>query len=125
MKTIFLTIISLLILGNSCCTDEEKWSQTYGVYEVTAYCSCEICCGSHSDGITATGRDASLMGVAVDPKLIPFGSRLDIPDYGTWVLADDVGGAIKGKHIDIRFKTHQEALNWGVKKLKIRIWKKQ
>lgn len=92
---------------------------------VTAYCACSICCGASADGKTATGRSAALKGVAVDPKLIPLGSRLDIPGYGNWQLADDVGGAIKGKHIDIRFKTHKEAKKWGTRKLKIRVWKKK
>jgi len=123
MKTLISTIVFLICLCNDCCTIEEKWSQVYEIYKVTAYCPCSLC--TNGDGITATGRDAYTIGVAVDESIIPLGSRLDIPEYGTWVLADDVGGAIKNKHIDIRFKTHQEALNWGVKKLKIRIWRRE
>lgn len=48
---------------------------------VTAYCPCSTCCGSHANGLTATNRDATRAGVAVDPKVIPLGSRLDIPGY--------------------------------------------
>jgi 3D (Asp-Asp-Asp) domain-containing protein len=88
----------------------------------TAYCPCEYC--TDGDGKTSTNRNAWLPGVAVDPKVIPLGSRIDIPYYGGQILADDIGGRIKGKRIDVRFKTHTEAKIWGVKKIGIVIWKK-
>jgi cystine transport system substrate-binding protein len=99
---------------------------------VTAYCPGACCCGPHADGKTATGRDADRAGVAVDPSIIPLGSRLDIPGYsrgstrvkGSWILADDTGGVIKGRKIDIRFSTHEEARAWGKRTLKVRVWKK-
>lgn len=101
---------------------------------VSAYCPCSVCCGKYANGRTATGRDASLPGVATDPTVIPLGSHLDIPGYprtngtskapGAWILADDVGGKVKGFKIDVRFKTHAEALEWGKKKLRVRVWKK-
>jgi len=102
--------------------------------KVTAYCPCELCCGSNSDGKTATGRDAYLPGVASDPTVIPLGSRIDIPGYtrgpnnnGSWILVDDTGSAIKGNHIDVRFRTHSEALRWAARhgpKLRIRVWRR-
>jgi len=88
--------------------------------EVTAYCPCEKCCGEYADGLTATGKDAYTKGVAVDPKVIPLGSTIHIPGYGT-VEADDVGGAIKGAKIDVRFRTHKEAKQWGRQKRRITI----
>jgi len=93
--------------------------------EATAYCPCKKCCGKFADGVTATGRDASKAGVAVDPKVIPLGSHIDIPGYGNWILADDVGGAIKGNRIDVRFSSHQDALNWGRREIIIRVWPKK
>ena len=100
--------------------------------KVTAYCPCGICCGSNADGVTATGRDAALPGVAVDPDVIPMGSRVDIPGYprgpnnnGSWILVDDTGSAVEGAHIDVRFRSHTEALRWASKhgpKLTIRVW---
>lgn len=90
----------------------------------TAYCPCKICCGKYSDGKTATNRSAYTTGVAVDRTVIPLGSRLDIPNYGNWILADDVGRGIIGNSIDIRLQSHQEAINWGVKTIKIRVWRK-
>lgn len=87
-------------------------------FMVTAYCPCVKCCGKWADGKTATGANAFSMGVAVDKALIPLGSEVTIPGYGR-VLADDVGGGIKKRHIDVRFATHQEALEWGVRTITV------
>ena len=98
----------------------------------TAYCPCKKCCGKHANGITATGRDASKAGIAVDRSIIPLGARVDVPGYarganenGSWILADDTGGAIKGRRIDVRFEKHSDALEWGVKNITIRVWTKK
>lgn len=88
----------------------------------TGYCPCAIC--TDGDGITATGRSAlGTDGVAVDPSVIGLGSRLDIPGYGAWVLADDTGRLVKGAKIDLRFQRHEIAKKFGVKILRIRVWK--
>jgi 3D (Asp-Asp-Asp) domain-containing protein len=52
-------------------------------------------------------------------KQFKYGDRLYIPGYGVGRV-EDIGGAIKGRHIDIWFPSHEEALRWGVKWLKIR-----
>lgn len=92
----------------------------------TAYCPCSIC--TDGAGKTATGRDARRPGVAVDRSIIPLGSHLDIPGYprgnGAWILADDVGGRVRGESIDLRMETHAEAEAWGVKTIRVRIWKR-
>ena len=92
--------------------------------KVTAYCPCEKCCGKWADGITASGHkiqpgDAF---VAAD-KRYPFGTKVIVPGYenNQPVKVLDRGGAIKGNRIDVFFSTHQEALEWGVKKLQIEI----
>lgn len=109
-----------------------EFVSTWMTVEATAYCTCEICCEEFSDGITATGRDASIAGVAVDPTIIPYYSRIDIPNInlgtngnGSWLLADDCGGAIKGDRIDIRFTSHQAAREYGRRIVLIRVWRKQ
>lgn len=61
-------------------------------------------------GITYTGTKASRGTIAVDPKVIPFGTKLYIPGYGYGVAAD-TGGAIKGNKIDLCYETRAEALN--------------
>jgi len=85
----------------------------------TAYCPCKKCCGKFANGKTAIGRSAYAKGIAVDRKLIPLRSKVEVPGYGT-VMADDVGGSIKGNRIDVRFISHREALQWGRKYITIR-----
>lgn len=88
---------------------EEEWE----LYTLTAYCSCERCCGK-TDGITATGTHAiEGVTIAVDPDDIPYGSYVDIEGLGTYI-AEDCGGAIKGNRIDIYFDSHEAALKFGV-----------
>lgn len=55
---------------------------------------------------------------AVDPDVIPLGTRLYIPGYGE-ALADDIGGAIIGNHIDLAMDTRAEAFDWGRRHLTV------
>jgi peptidoglycan DL-endopeptidase CwlO len=72
-------------------------------------------------GRTATGRTAGWGSVAVDPSVIPLGSRLRIPGYGFGV-ASDVGSAIQGARIDVWFPTESQALEWGNRVVTIAIY---
>ena len=63
-------------------------------------------------GNTATGAPVGYGVVAVDPSVIPLGTRMTIPGYGEGVAAD-TGGAIQGAVIDLWFPTAAEAANWG------------
>ncbi|MHC4183014.1 MAG: 3D domain-containing protein [Planctomycetota bacterium] len=94
------------------------------VFKATAYCSCEKCCNKNpSDkwyGVTATGKVAKWGTVAVDRRIIKLGSKLKIEGFpNTTFRAEDVGGAIKGNHIDIWFPSHEAALEFGVKKMAV------
>jgi 3D (Asp-Asp-Asp) domain-containing protein len=86
--------------------------------QVTAYCACSKCCGPNARGVTASGRSVSYNSgafVAADTSVLPFGTKLQIPGYHNDqpVEVIDRGGAIKGRHIDLFFATHQQALEWG------------
>lgn len=63
-------------------------------------------------GRTASGIPVGPGVVAVDPSVIPLGTRLSIPGYGQGVAAD-TGGAIVGARIDLWFSSHAEAMAWG------------
>jgi 3D (Asp-Asp-Asp) domain-containing protein len=63
-------------------------------------------------GRTATGLPVGFGIVAVDPAVIPLGTRMSIPGYGEGVAAD-TGGAVQGQTIDLWFPTLAEALAWG------------
>jgi len=72
----------------------------------------------NGDGITAIGLRARKGIIAVDPKVIPLGTRLYIPGYGE-ALAADTGGWIKGSRVDLCFETLQECFWYGRRKIKI------
>ncbi len=67
---------------------------------------------SGGSGWTAIGRRAGYGIVAVDPRIIPLGTRLYIPGYGK-AIAGDTGGAIVGLRIDLGFDSLQSALDFG------------
>ena len=61
--------------------------------------------------------------IAADTAYYPFGTRMYIPGYG-WGMVEDRGGAIKGPtRIDLYYDSHQDALIWGRRKLKVIIEK--
>ena len=64
------------------------------------------------DGITASGIMAERGVVAVDPDVIPLGTRLYIPGYGE-AIAADTGGAIIGNMIDLCMEDYGEAMEFG------------
>lgn len=81
--------------------------------------------GMPGHGITASGaKTKEFHTIAVDPKIIPLGSWVYIsifkeaPNKG-WFKAEDTGGAIKGKRIDIYMEVRKEALEFGVQPLTI------
>jgi 3D (Asp-Asp-Asp) domain-containing protein len=67
---------------------------------------------------TATGVRCTYGAVAVDPRLIPLGSKLYIEGYG-YGFACDTGGAIKGAHIDLAFDSPRAAMRHGRKRVKV------
>lgn len=71
---------------------------------------------------TATGVYPKRGIVAVDPKVIPLGTKLYIEGYG-YAVAADTGGVIKGKIIDVFLPTEKECYKWGRKKVKVTICK--
>jgi len=72
----------------------------------------------NGNGITAIGLRARKGIVAVDPRVIPLGTKLYIPGYGE-ALAADTGGRIKGNRIDLCFESLEECFRHGKRKIKI------
>lgn len=75
-------------------------------------------------GITATGvnlnKNPNAKVIAVDPNVIPLGSKVYVEGYGE-AIAADTGGAIKGNKIDVHVPSKSEAKNWGVKSVKVKV----
>lgn len=69
-------------------------------------------------GTTATGVPAQPGVIAVDPSVIPLGTKVYIPGIGV-VRAEDTGGAIIGDRIDICVSSQAAAMQWGVRTIKI------
>ena len=73
------------------------------------------------DTITATGTVPKWGTIAVDPRIIPYGTRVYIPQFGQTFIAEDCGGAIKGNKIDIFMNSEGKAYNWGRRTIDIYI----
>ena len=79
-------------------------------------------------GVTATGTIVHLGTVAVDPKVIPLGSKLYITsDDGKYVYgyatAEDTGGLIKGNRVDLYYNTTAECIQFGARRVTVRVLK--
>lgn len=82
--------------------------------------------GPHDNGkwgtLTHLGTQVRPGIIAVDPQVIPLGSRvyIEYPDgHGVYAVAEDTGGAIKGNRIDIALWTVDEAYNFGIQNVKV------
>ncbi|VBB09103.1 Hypothetical protein LUCI_4389 [Lucifera butyrica] len=74
-------------------------------------------------GITYRGHVLERGMIAVDPDVIPLGTKLYVPGYGE-AVADDIGGAIIGRHIDLAMETTDEAFNWGRRNITVYVLSK-
>ncbi len=97
----------------------DSHGKSLGKFVITAYCTCRVCCGVYSGGNrTASGTvPTSNRTIAVDTSVIPFKTKVVI--NGQVYVAEDRGGAIKGKRIDMFFMTHKEALRWGRRTMEV------
>lgn len=90
--------------------------------EATAYTA--YCYGC--SGVTATGIDLrsnpNQKVIAVDPNVIPLGSKVYVEGYGM-AIAGDTGGAIKGNRIDLFVPNRSDALDFGRKTIQVKVYK--
>lgn len=87
--------------------------KSLGSFRITHYCPCFYCCGSWAGGTTSSGtRPTPGRTIAVDPGVIPLGTRVII--NGQIYVAEDTGSSIRGKTIDIFVANHSTALAYGV-----------
>ncbi len=91
---------------------------------VSAYCPCRKCCGKHSDGLTASAHRIRRgdMFVAADNKY-DFKTRFVVPGYNESKPVEvlDRGGAIRGNRLDVFFHSHEEAREWGLKYMDVKV----
>ena len=118
-KLTTLTLIAMLVII-SCAVIFGQPKQEYFIMVATGYCPCELCCHPWDNGLTYTGDIAGRGCVAIDPeaRILRMGQRVWIEGYGHG-KCNDVGSAIQGWRIDLCFSTHQEALEWGRRLVKV------
>lgn len=118
-------------------------TSTVMTFEVTGYCNCGDCCnwqrgwfglgsavvasgpnkGQPKDvGVTASGTRAIHGTIAADTAVLPFGTIVYVPGYG-YGRVEDRGGAIIGNSLDLWFSSHEEALQWGRRRMNVRVWR--
>lgn len=109
--------------SNQTSNQSQQSSQKEGrtmTMEATAYTA--DCAGC--SGVTATGIDLNnnpnKKVIAVDPNVIPLGSRVHVEGYGE-AIAGDTGGAINGNTIDVHVPTKSEAYQWGRRTVEVTI----
>lgn len=87
-----------------------------GTFTITAYCGCSECSGGHN--ITASGTTPTEgRTIAADTSILPFGTQVVID--GVVYTVEDRGSGVSGNHIDIFFATHDRALAFGRKTVKV------
>lgn len=86
----------------------------------TGYDNSYECNYPYAGGLSYTGQPLARGIVATDPNVIPMGTRLYVEGYGEAIAADQ-GNAIRGNRIDLYFDSKWEALNWGMKNIKVTI----
>lgn len=101
---------------------EKKVSQSMKIQQMkgkpmrvgaTAYCN---------DPITSTGTKPQVgRTIAVDPNVIPYGTKVYIPEFDKVFIAEDCGSAIKGNRIDIYMQDYNTCMNFGFKDITIYI----
>ena len=124
MKKKLLVVITMLVVasgfiftGSTSTKAEDNEVQYLGKYKLTAYCGCKKCSGKWG-ARTASGKKAKQgRTIAVDKRKIKLGSKVQI--NGKTYVAEDVGGGVKGKHIDIFYNTHSETRDHGVERSEV------
>lgn len=106
--------------GSSSSSESESSGGSWKSFQATAYtASCNGC-----SGVTATGVDLNANPnanvIAVDPSVIPLGSKVEVKGHGTFTAAD-TGGAINGNKIDIFMSDRGSATSFGRQSVQVRV----
>ena len=127
MKKKLLVVITMLVVasgfiftGSTSTEAKSNKVQYLGKYKLTAYGGCKKCSGKWGTR-TASGKKAKQgRTIAVDRRKIKLGTKVKIK--GKTYVAEDVGGGVKGKHIDVFFSSHKQTMKFG-KKTGVKVYK--
>ncbi|QTN01246.1 DUF348 domain-containing protein [Sediminibacillus dalangtanensis] len=99
--------------------DGKESSQTYYMHATAYSASCSGCSGVTATGINLKDNPNAKV-IAVDPNVIPLGSKVWVEGYGT-AIAGDTGGNVSGNRIDVHVSSPSEAHRFGSKKVKVKV----
>jgi 3D (Asp-Asp-Asp) domain-containing protein len=138
MKIIIQVVLAGFLLAG-CASLGRGGRVEYLILEATGSCKCGECCGWKRNlffqpvydcgpmeggrkevGLTVSGTKAKPGTIAADTSVFPFGTRMRIPGDGDGVV-EDRGGVIQGGQIDLFFKSHREALEWGRRNVTVEV----
>lgn len=99
-----------------------------GTFRVTAYCACEKCCGKWSlnrpDGVVYGAEGTVLQPGVSCASTLPFGTILEIDDYGVVVVQDRIAKWVTREYgdncIDIYLDSHDDACSFGLKYMSVK-----
>jgi len=139
-----IAVLGLVLLGAGCASGHKPPRGVKPVtvnMEVTGYCSCQTCTGWKRNwrlrpvvatgsskgqrkrvGVTASGTKARPGTLAADTRRFPFGTIMYVPGYG-YGRVEDRGSAIQGNKLDLYFKRHRDALQWGRRQVEVQVWR--
>lgn len=103
--------------GNS--SSSSKKSKEFYVTATAYTADCKGCSGVSATGLNLKAN-SGMKVIAVDPSVIPLGTKVWVEGYGN-AIAADTGGSIQGNKIDVFVGSKQEANKWGRKKVRIKI----
>ncbi|HWO94937.1 MAG TPA: ubiquitin-like domain-containing protein [Bacillus sp. (in: firmicutes)] len=99
--------------------DDDKAAKEFYVRSTAYTAFCNGCSGKTRTGINLRANPNAKV-IAVDPNVIPLGSKVYVEGYG-YAIAGDTGGAIKGNKIDVFFADKSRAYQWGNRTVKIKV----
>lgn len=108
-------LVTLSNESSSALSSEKTITMTASAFTAT----CSGCSGVTSTGINLKANP-DMKVIAVDPSVIPLGSKVWVEGYGV-AVAGDTGGAIKGNRIDVHVPDKSAAYNWGVRTVEVKI----
>lgn len=120
-------VLNVIADGETATNKEEEQSEkkeptvvkTFKVTATAFTANCKGCSGVTSTGINLK-KNPNVKIIAVDPKVIPLGTRVWVEGYGEAIAADK-GGAIKGNKIDVFMPTKSKAYGWGRRTVTVKI----
>ena len=99
--------------------EEQKAVKTFKVTATAFTANCKGCSGVTSTGFNLK-KNPNAKIIAVDPKVIPLGTKVWVEGYGEAIAADK-GGSIKGNKIDVFMSSTKKAYSWGRRTVTVKI----